>query len=199
MPSLAHPGGNITGVSIFAPELDGKRLELLMEIVPGLHHIGALVDLGTTAEDQLQALIEAARSRGMELSIHDAETQQQIGPAIEAAKAAGAEALDVLASALFNANRGLIIERIAVARLPAIYQWPDYGADGALMAYGPSQAWMYREAARVLVKVLMGTKPADLPVEQPTKFELIVNLKTAKALGLSIPPASLDRADEVIE
>ena len=199
VPSLAHPGGNVTGVSIFSPELDGKRLELLMEIVPGMHHIGALVDPKTTASDQLQALIAAARSRGVELSINDAETQQQIAPAIEAARAAGAQALDVLASPLFNANRALLIERIAAARLPAMYEWPEYGADGALIAYGPRQIWMFQELARLLVKVMTGTKPADLPVEQPTRFELVVNLKTAKALGLTIPQTILALADEVIE
>jgi putative ABC transport system substrate-binding protein len=124
-----------------------------------------------------------------------------------------------LASAFFNTNRALIIERIAAARLPAMYQWPEYGADGALIAYGSRQTSMYRQAARLLAKVMMGTKPADLPVlgrerssrhadrrscasprgEQPTKFELVVNLKTAKALGLTIPQTILDLADEVIE
>jgi putative tryptophan/tyrosine transport system substrate-binding protein len=197
--SLSHPGGNTTGVSIFAPELDGKRLELLTEIVPGIHYIAALVDPKTTASDQLEALITAARSRGVELSIHNAETQQQIAPAIEAARAARAQALEVLSSALFNADRALIIEHTAAARLPAMYQWPEYGTDGALIAYGPRQTWIRRESARLLVKVLMGTKPADLPVEQPTKFELVINLKTAKALGLTVPPSILARADEVIE
>ena len=199
VPSLAHPGGNLTGVSIFAPELDGKRLELLMEIVPGIRRIAALVDPKTTASDQQEVLIEAARSRGVELSIHSAETQQQIAPAIEAARAAGAQALEVLSSAFFNANRSLIIERIAAARLPAMYQWPEYAADGALIAYGSRQTSMYRQAGRLLAKVMTGTKPADLPVEQPTRFELVVNLNTAKALGLTIPQTILALADEVIE
>jgi putative tryptophan/tyrosine transport system substrate-binding protein len=199
VPSLAHPGGNTTGISIFAPELDGKRLELLMEIVPGIRRIAALADPETTASDQLGALLEAARSRGIELSIHNAETQQQIAAAIEAARAEGAQAVSVLSSALFNANRAPIIERIAAARLPAMYQWPEYGADGALIAYGPRQTWMYQESARVLTKVMTGTKPADLPVQQPTTFELVVNLKTAKVLGLTTPQTILALADEVIE
>jgi putative ABC transport system substrate-binding protein len=199
VPSLAHPGGNITGVSILATELDGKRLELLAEIVPGIRHMAALVDSKTTASDQLQMLIEAAHSRGAELSVQHADTQQKIAPAIEAARAAGAQALNVLASALFNANRALIIDRIAFTRLPAMYQWPEYCADGALVAYGSRLASLYRQAAGLLVKVMTGTKPADIPVEQPTKFELAVNLKTAKALGLTVPQSILARADEVIE
>jgi putative tryptophan/tyrosine transport system substrate-binding protein len=199
VPSLAHPGGNITGISILATELDGKRLELLMEIVPGIRHIGALVDPETTSSDQLEELVGAARSRRIELSIHDAKTLNQIAPAIEAAKMSGAQAINVLASALFNAKRALIIEQIAAARLPAMYQWPEYGADGALIAYGSRITSMYRQAAHLLVKVMTGTKPADIPVEQPTRFELVINLKTAAALGLAIPHTVLALADEVIE
>jgi putative tryptophan/tyrosine transport system substrate-binding protein len=199
VPSLAHPKGNITGLSIFATELDGKRLELLTEIVPGIRRIGALVDPTTTPSDQLEELIGAARSRGIELSAHNAEILQQITPAIEAAKTSGAQAINVLASALFNANRGLIIERIAAARLPAMYQWPEYGADGALIAYGPRITSMYRQAAHLLVKVMTGIKPADIPVEQPTTFELVVNLRTASALGLAIPHSVLALADQVVE
>jgi len=199
VPSLAHPEGNITGISIFATELDGKRLELLTEIVPGTRRIGALVDPTTTPSDQLEELIGAARSRGIELSVHNAEILQRITPAIEAAKTSGAQAINVLASALFNTNRGLIIERVAAARLPAIYQWPEYGADGALIAYGPRITSMYRQAARLLVKVMTGTKPADIPVEQPTTFELVVNLRTASALGLAIPHSVLALADQIVE
>jgi putative ABC transport system substrate-binding protein len=178
VPSLARPGGNITGISILATELDGKRLELLMEIVPGIRRISALVDPKTTDSEQLEDLVGAARSRGIALSIHNAETLQQIAPAITVAKASGAQAINVLASALFNANRVLIIERIAAARLPAMYQWPEYGAEGALIAYGPRITSMYRQAAQLLVKVMTGIKPGDIPVEQPTRFELMVNLKT---------------------
>ncbi|HEV2334394.1 MAG TPA: ABC transporter substrate-binding protein [Stellaceae bacterium] len=199
VPSLAHPGGNVTGISILATELDGKRLEVLTEIVPGIRHMAALADPSTTASDQLQVLIDAARSRGITLSIQHAGTRQEIEPAIEAAQAAGAQALEVLASALFNANRALIIDRIALARLPAVYQWPEYCAAGALVAYGSRITSLYRQAAGLLVKVMTGTKPADIPVEQPTKFELVINLKTARALGLAVPQALLARADEVIE
>jgi putative ABC transport system substrate-binding protein len=197
--SLAHPGGNITGISILATELDGKRLQLLTEIVPGADTIAALVDPNTNGPDQVRALIEEARSRAIKLSIHYAAAVQQIVPAIEAARAADAQALDVLASAFFNANRDLIIEYTARTRMPAIYQFPEYCAEGALVAYGSRLSSLYRDAARLLVKVMTGTKPDQIPIEQPTKIELAVNLKTAHALGLTVPPSILARADEVIE
>ena len=197
--SLAHPGSNVTGISILATELDGKRLQLLTEIVPGAVTIAALVDPNTNGSDQVQALIEEARSRGIKLSIHYAAGVQQIVPAIAAARAADAQALDVLASAFFNANRDLIIEHTARARVPAIYQFPEYCAQGALVAYGSRLSSLYREAAQLLVKVMTGTKPGEIPVEQPTKIELAVNLRTAQALGLTIPQSILARADEVIE
>ena len=197
--SLAHPGGNITGISIFASELDGKRLEMLTEIVPGITRIAALVDPKTTPPDQIQALVEAGRSRGVGLSVHTAASQEEIVPAIDAARAAGAKALDVLASALFNANRVAIIQHIAQLKLPAIYQWPEYAQDGALISYGPLITSFYRQAARLLAKIFRGAKPADLPVEQPDKFALTINLQTAKALGLTVPRSILALADEVIE
>jgi putative ABC transport system substrate-binding protein len=197
--SLAHPGGNITGLSILATELDGKRLEILSEMLPGIQRMAALVDPRTTAPDQLQALIEAARVRGIVLSVHHAAAQQDIVPAIEGARAAGAQALNVLASPLSNANRALIIERAAAARLPAMHQWPEHAEDGALAGYGPRLASLFRQAAGMLVKVLTGVKPADIPVQQPTKIEFVINLKTAKALGLTVPQSVLARADEVIE
>ena len=197
--SLAHPGGNVTGISILATELDGKRLQLLTEIVPGAATIAALVDPNTNGPDQIQALIEQARSGGINLSIHYAAAVQQIVPAIEAARAADAQALDVLASAFFNANRNLIIEHTARVRVPAIYQFPEYCAQGALVAYGSRLSSLYRDAAGLLVKVMAGTKPGEIPVQQPTKIELAVNVKTAKALGLTVPQSILQRADEVIE
>jgi putative ABC transport system substrate-binding protein len=197
--SLARPGGNITGVSIFAPELDGKRLELLLEVVPGVRRLAALVDPKTTAQDQLQALTDAARTRGVELLIHQAATLREIVPAIEGAQADRAQALSVLASAMLGANRALIIEQVARQQLPTIYQWSDYAKEGALVCYGPSQSTLYRQVARQLVMLLKGTAPADIPVQQPTQFALSINLHTAKALGLTIPPSILARADEVIE
>jgi putative ABC transport system substrate-binding protein len=197
--SLARPGGNITGVSIFAPELDGKRLELLLEIAPSVRRVAALVDPKTTAQDQLQALTDAASARGVELLIHQAATSREIVPAIEAAQADRAQALSVLASAMLGANRALIIEQVARQRLPTIYQWSDYAKEGALVCYGPSQSTLYRQVARQLVMLLKGTAPADIPVQQPTQFALTINLTTAKALGLTVPPSLLARANEVIE
>jgi putative ABC transport system substrate-binding protein len=197
--SLAHPGGNITGVSIFAPELDGKRLEILVEILPGVSRIAVLVDPNTTAPDQLRTLAEVAGSRGIELLLHRAASREEIAPAIAAAQAEGAQAINVLASALFNAQRALIIEQVAGARLPAIYQWPEYARHGALVCYGPRLESLYRQVAVQLAKLLAGAKPADLPAQQPAKFDLTINLKTAKALGLVIPQLIVARADDVIE
>jgi putative ABC transport system substrate-binding protein len=197
--SLARPGSNITGVSIFAPELDGKRLELLLEVVPGVRRLAALVDPKTTAQDHLQALTDAASTRGVELLIHQAATLREIVPAIEGAQADRAQALSVLASAMLGANHALIIEQVARQQLPTIYQWSDYAKEGALVCYGPSQSTLYRQVARQLVMLLKGTAPADIPVQQPTQFALSINLQTAKALGLTIPPSILSRADEVID
>lgn len=197
--SLARPGGNLTGISILATELDGKRLELLTEIVRGAHHVAALIDPGTTPPEQIDGLVAMARSRGIDLAVYRAAAPAEIAPAIAAAQAAGAQAIDVLASALFNANRETIIARIAEAKLPAVYQWPEYGQEGALLSYGPSIEGFYRQAARLIVKIFGGAKPGDLPVEQPSRIALVVNVQTARALSLTIPPSILARADEVIE
>jgi ABC-type uncharacterized transport system substrate-binding protein len=198
--SLATPGGNTTGVSLLAPELDGRRQDLLMELLPGARRMAALADPNTTMPHQMLALQNEVRARGVELEIHRAEHLEDVVPAIHAAKASGALALNVLASPLFFNNRQIVIERITSLRLPAVYQWPEMARDGGLISYGPSIVQIYREhMARLLVFLLRGAKPTDLPVEQPTKFELVINLKTAKALGVTIPPLLLARADEVIE
>jgi len=198
--SLANPGGNTTGVSILATELDGKRQDILIEAVPSLRRLAALADSNTTAPRQLKALQDAARARGIELSLHRVAKPEEIGPAIDAAKNSGAAALNVLATPLFFANRRAIFERVTALRLPAMYHWPEMVEDGGLVAYGPRVVQIFRELmTRQVVKLLRGVKPADLPVQQPTKFELVINLKTAKALGLTIPPPLLQRADQVIE
>jgi putative ABC transport system substrate-binding protein len=197
--SLANPGSNTTGVSILATQLDGKRQELLIEAVPGLRRMAALADSNTTGVHQLKALQDAARARGIELSLHQVAKPEEIGPAIDAAKNSGAAALNVLATPLLFNNRRGIFERAIALRLPAMYQWPEMAEDGGLLAYGPRIVQIYRELmARQVVQLLRGTKPADLPVEQPTKFEFVINLKTAKALGLTIPQPVLARADQVI-
>jgi putative ABC transport system substrate-binding protein len=197
--SLAHPEGNTTGISILATELDGKRLELLAELVPAARHIAALADPGVTAPEQLRALQDAARTRGIELSIHLAAKAQEIVPAIDAAQAFGAQALNVLAASLLNLNQQAIIERTALLKLPAIYQWPENAEAGGLAAYGPRFIEMHRQRTRQLVKIFRGAKPGDIPVEEPTKFELVINLTTAKVLGLTVRQSLLARADKVIE
>jgi putative tryptophan/tyrosine transport system substrate-binding protein len=198
--SMARPGGNTTGISILATELDGKRQEILIEIVPGARRIAALADPNSTADRQLEALHDAARAHGIELSIYPIAKPEEVSGAIDAAKKAGAAAVNVLASPLLNAQRQVIIERAAALRLPTIYQWPEVAEEGGLAAYGPRFARIQRDIwARQLVKLLKGTKPADLPVEQPITFELVINLKTAKAIGLAVPPSILARADDVIE
>jgi len=197
--SLSHPDGNATGISILATELDGKRQEILLETIPDTHRLAILADIGVTTPEQLKALENAAKARDIIVSTHIARRADDIMPAIDAALSAGAQAFNVLASSLFNRYRAQIIERMAAARLPAIYQWPEMAEEGGLMAYGPRFVALYRQQALQVVKVLKGTKSSDIPIEQPTKFELVVNLKTATALGFTIPPSLLLRADEVIE
>jgi ABC-type uncharacterized transport system substrate-binding protein len=197
--SLAHPGGNTTGVSILAGDLDGKRQEVLLEFFPDVRHLAVLSDAQNNIPAQLQALLDIARARGVEISIHRVERNEDIGSAIDAAKAAGAQALNVLASPLLHGNRRAIFARTIDLRLPAIYQWPETAQEGGLLAYGPRFTDVFRQLARQTVKVLRGAKPGELPVEQPTKFELVVNLRTAQAIGLDFSPTLLARADEVIE
>ena len=198
--SLAKPGGNTTGVSILASELDGKRQDILIEAVPGLRRMAALVDPGSTTAVQAQALVRSAGARHIELSIHKVTKPEEIAPAIDAAKASGATALNVLASALLFNNRKIIFERVTTWRLPAIYQWPEMAEDVGLIGYGPRIVQIYRDlVSRQVVKVLRGIKPADIPVEQPTRFELVINLKAAQTIGHEVPAALVLRADKLIE
>ena len=198
--SFARPSGNTTGVSVFAPELDGKRQELLIEAVPGLRRIAVLADSKATQPPQLQVLQDAARARGVEVSIHRVASGEEITATIDTAKASGAAALNVLSSGLLYGNRQIIINRVAALRLPAIYPWVEEAEEGGFITYGPRLRQIYREVmAQQLVKLLRGTKIADIPVEQPTKFELVFNLKTAKAMGIAVPESLLVRADKVIE
>jgi putative tryptophan/tyrosine transport system substrate-binding protein len=198
--SLAKPGGNTTGVTILASELDGKRQDLLIEAVLGVRRIAALADSNTSKAPHLDALKEAASVRGVELVVQSAASAEDIVPAIEKARAAEAKAVNVLASALFFNNRRVIFDQVAALGLPAMYQWPEMTEEGGFIGYGPSIVQLYRDVqTRQLVSILNGTKPADLPVEQPTKFELVVNLVTAKALGLTVPPILLAHADRLVE
>ena len=158
-----------------------------------------MADPKVTQPADLQALQNGTRARGVELVIFTAGEPEQIAPAMDKAKASGATALNVFSSALFSFNRRIVMERAAALGLPAIYEWPEMAEEGGLIAYGPRLTPIYRQVARVVVKVLRGAKPEDLAVEQPTNFELVINLTTAKALGLTIPELFLVRADKVIE
>jgi len=155
--SLSHPDGNATGISILATELDGKRQEILLETIPDARRLAILADLGVTTPRQLDVLVNAAKARNVEVSTHIAQRVDDIMPAIDAALDAGAQAINVLASSLFNRYGPQIIERTAVVRLPAIYQWPEMAEAGGLMAYGPRFVTLYRQQALQVVKVLTGT------------------------------------------
>jgi putative tryptophan/tyrosine transport system substrate-binding protein len=201
--SLARPGGNITGISLLSPELDGKRQDILIEAVPGARRIAAIADSRQTPPYHLEALQHAARSRGVELSVFGVNGPEEIASAIDAAKTSGAEGLNFLATPLFSLpgtrNNAIVMERIAALRLPAIFQWPETAEAGALVGYGPRFPEMYRQRARMVVRILRGANPADMPVEQPARFQLVINLKAAKALGHEVPAGLVLRADEVIE
>ena len=159
----------------------------------------ALVDVSYTTVGKLDALQVAARARNIDLSVHRIARGEEIAAAIDMAQASGAAAINVLASPMLFGNRQLIMDRVAALRLPAIYQWPDTAEEGGFIAYGPRFAKLYERLAQQAAKLLRGIKVADIPVEQPTKFELAINLKTAKSLGLTVPATLLARADEVIE
>jgi putative ABC transport system substrate-binding protein len=195
--SLARPGGNTTGVSILASELDVKRLEILHEFIPQARRIAVLIDTTTVATHA--QLASAARDLGVEIVPLEAQTPDEISRMLDDIAAAKVDAVNVLASPLLNSARLQIIDRMRVYRLPAIYQWPESAEDGALLAYGPRQVLCYRHVVSLVDKVLRGAKPADPPIEQPSKYELVVNFKAASAIGMTIPPTLLLRADEVIE
>jgi putative ABC transport system substrate-binding protein len=197
--SLARPNRNTTGVSILATELDGKRQDILIDAVPGIHRMAALSDVNRK-DAKLDTLQGAARARNIELSIHQVASGAEIAAAIDMAKASGATALNVLASPMLDSNRQLIIDRVAVLRLPTMYQWPETAEEGGFIGYGARFSQIFRElVVPIMVKLFRGTKAADVPVEQPSKFELVINLKTAQALGLTISESFLARADKVIE
>ena len=197
--SLARPDGNTTGISILAGELDGKRQEILIEAVPGVRRIATLADSNVTAVAKLNEMQEAARARSIELSIQRVASGKEITSAIDMAHASGSAALNVLASPLLMAYRHMIMDRVAVLRLPTMYQWPEEAEEGGLAAYGPRITEVGLQLARQIAQVFGGIKITDIPVEQPTKFELAINLKAAKAIGVTVPEALLARADKVIE
>jgi putative ABC transport system substrate-binding protein len=195
--SLARPAGNITGLSSLAPEISGKQLELLKEIVPRLSHVAVL---RTRHDAQRSKEMElAAGALGVKLQYLDVPGPKDIETAFREASKARADAVVVLASPILESARTQVADLAAKSRLPAIYHVPEFVEAGGLMSYGVSWIDLYRRAATYVDKILNGAKPADLPVEQPTKFEFIINLKAAKQIGLTIPPNVLVRADRVIK
>ena len=198
--SLARPGGNITGLSIVAPELVGKHLELLREVVPTVSRVAVLLNpTNPGTASQLREAEVAGRALGVRLQPLEARAPGEIDTAFAAMTRERAGAILVLSDAMFNIERKRIADLTARSRLPSVYAWGGHAEAGGLMAYGVNLLDHYRQAATYVDKILKGAKPADLPVAQPTKFELVINLKTAKALRLTIPPSLLIRADQVIE
>jgi putative ABC transport system substrate-binding protein len=198
--SLARPGGNVTGLSGFTTELAGKRIELVKELRPG-HSIAAFFhNMGNpVVPPQWEETKKAAQTLGIEVFLLDVRTRDDIGGAFETAAARRADTLLVGIDGLIQENRQLIADLAAKHRLPAIYPSREFVEVGGLMAYGVSYPDLYFRSASLIDKIFRGAKPGDLPVEQPTKLEFIVNLKAASALGLTVPPLLIARADEVIE
>jgi putative ABC transport system substrate-binding protein len=201
--SLARPGGNVTGLSFLAPELVGKRLEQLKQAVPGVNRVAVLRQPGghgeRTEKDMLKEAEVAARTLGVRLQFVEAGGPEDFDRAFSDMTRARADALTVFSSTMLFVERRHLVELAAKHRLPAVYTSREYVDAGGLMAYGPDLADLFWRTATYVDKILKGAKPADLPVEQPTKFELVINLKTAKALGLTIPQSLLGRADEIIQ
>jgi len=201
--SLARPGGNVTGLSNLGPELVGKRLELLKQAVPGLDRVAVLWLPGALGErtdkDMLAGADVAARALGVQLQFVEARSADEFARAFSDMSSARAGALTVLPSNRFFREHRRLVELAAEKRLPAVYTSREFVDAGGLMSYGANSADLHRRAATYVDKVLKGAKPGDLPVEQPTKFELVINMKTAKDLGLIIPPSVLARADDLIQ
>jgi putative ABC transport system substrate-binding protein len=197
--SLARPGGNVTGLSNQSADIAGKRLELLQAVVPSLRRLAIMANIASSIGVlEMREVQTAAQTLGLEVATLEIRRAEDIAPAIEALKG-GADALYVVTEPLVNTNRVQINTLALGARLPTLHGQKPYVEAGGLMSYGANIPDLFRRAADYVDKILRGTKPADIPVEQPTKFDLVINLKTAKALGLEVPPTLLATADEVIE
>ena len=196
--SLARPGGNITGFTGIAYDIAGKRLELLKETVPKVSRAAILVDPSPAAAAHVSETEVAARHLKMQLQLLEVREPAALDNAFQVARQGRAEVLSVVATGLINSHRPRIINLAANSRLPTMYSSPDFVLEGGLISYASDPVAQIRRAATYVDKILKGTKPADLPIQQPTKFELIINLKAAKQIGLTIPPNVLARADRVI-
>jgi putative ABC transport system substrate-binding protein len=198
--SLSHPGGNATGLSILFTQITPKRLELLCELLPRAKTIALLINPNSpTAEPSIRGAREAARAKGVELAIVNASTDSELDAAFPALVNLKADGLIIAADPFFDTRRAQIINPAARHNIPTIYFSHEATAAGGLISYGSSLGDIYRQMGIYAAKILKGAKPADLPVEQPTKFETVINLKTAKALGIDVPASMLARADQVIE
>jgi len=201
--SLGRPGGNLTGLALDTTDLVGKWLELLRQAVPGVNRIAVLLKPDAVPDQAKRRFLNeaeiAAKALGVGLHIAEARSREDFDPAFSGMIRARAGGLVVLATAVFALERQRLVDLALKSRLPTVFSLRVFVDAGGLMSYGPDQADLARRAARYVDKILKGAKPADLPVEQPTKFELVINLKTAKVLGLTIPPSLLARADQVIE
>jgi putative tryptophan/tyrosine transport system substrate-binding protein len=198
--SLAHPGGNITGVTLYGPELGRKRVELLKELLPAIGRLGVLGNSGNPATQFLwEETQSAAQALGLEPALFTVREPNELTAAFAAIQRNGADAVVVEADVMLIGAQRQITTLAIEHRLPAIDETREFAQDGGLMSWGPNITEMTRRSAVFVDKILKGVKPADLPIEQPTKFELVINLKTAKSLGLTVPPSLLARADEVIE
>jgi ABC-type uncharacterized transport system substrate-binding protein len=200
VPSLARPGGNITGLSSIAPDLEGKRLELLREVVPHLSHVAFFMNPANAFHTvSMRQALAAAKTLGIRLQPHEVRKSDDLDAAFASIVKEKPDGLLILADRVFLHNRKRIMDFAIQQRLPSVNAYREVVQAGGLMSYGPSYEQMHRRAAIYVDKILKGAKPADLPIEQPTKFNLLINLKAAKALGLDVPAMLLARADEVIE
>jgi putative ABC transport system substrate-binding protein len=197
--SLAKPGGNTTGISILASELDAKRLEILNQILPAAKRIALLRDPSNSVPARFQAVVDTARALGVELQTVDIHGRADLAPAFASFLAGGAEAINILASPLLFGFREELCRLSLGQKLAAMGQWREVAAAGCLVGYGPTQREVAAMRAALVDKMLKGARPGETPAQQPTRFELVINLKTAGALGLTVPPSVLDRADEVVE
>ena len=196
--SLSRPGGHTTGLTILSPELSAKRLEVLQEMVPGMSRVAAFWD-PTTGASQVAMTENAARALKLKVQLLEIRRREELLGAFQAARNGQAQALNVFASPLLASLYREIIILAAEYRLPAIYQWREHVEAGGLISYGPNLAALWRQSGVIVAKILKGVAPSDHPVEQPSKIELVLNAKTAKSLGLAIPPSMLVRADDAIE